>query len=120
MMHTGFDIQNSSAEDMVFEFLEMSRHLLSLIEHENKILEECGCLSIEAYLQHRDALLKAYEQKATNLMTAIELSASPQGVNQLMVEEIASLKQALNDNTHYKFKNLEKVISCGSGDAAWH
>ena len=43
-------------------------------------------------------------------MTAIELSASPQGVNQLMVEEIASLKQALNDNTHYKFKNLEKVL----------
>ncbi|MDD3021070.1 MAG: hypothetical protein PHX61_08880 [Alphaproteobacteria bacterium] len=119
-MQENLEIHTSSPEDMVFEFLEMSRRLLSLIEHENKIMEECGCLNIETYLLHRDALLKNYEEKAVSLMGCLESQQSSEGIGELMMEEIISLKQALNDNTHHKFKSLKRSLSDKQGDAAWH
>lgn len=107
-------------EDRVFEFLEMSRRLLSLIEHENKILETCGALSIESYLLHRDELLKDYESKAAGLIERLQADNGNNGADQLMIEEITTLKQALNDNTRYKFQSLEKELTGYTGDASWH
>lgn len=120
--------QTTVDEDMVFEFLETSRRLLSLIENENRILEESGCLSIESYLLHRDALLKKYEQTALSLMNKLNNAANSEALGQLMVEEIVSIKQALNDNTHKKFKSLEHTLAASKsivrtneqGDSSWH
>ncbi|MCB1558043.1 MAG: hypothetical protein KDJ50_03875 [Alphaproteobacteria bacterium] len=114
-------------EDMVFEFLETSRRLLSLIEHENKIMEESGCLSIESYLMHRDALLKKYEDTVFGLMNEIDKVGNIEALSQLMAEEIVTLKQALNDNTHKKIKSLQQALTTSQnsdinsqGDASWH
>ncbi|MDY0029199.1 MAG: hypothetical protein RBR86_04560 [Pseudobdellovibrionaceae bacterium] len=119
--------QNTVDEDMVFEFLETSRRLLSLIENENRILEESGYLSIESYLLHRDSLLKKYEQTALNLMDKLNDATNSSALGQLMIEEIVSIKQALNDNTHKKFKSLEHTLSVTrstarnkQGDSSWH
>lgn len=112
--------RDPSSEDMVFEFLEMSQRLLSLIKHENSILEECGILSMENYLSHRDALLKLYEQKAFSLLSMLDAGESIGGIQQLMLEEVASLQKALNDNTNRKFRSLESTISAYEGDASWH
>lgn len=120
--------QTTVDEDMVFEFLETSRRLLSLIENENRILEESGCLSIKSYLLHRDALLKKYEQTALTLMDKLNNATNSEALGQLMVEEIVSIKQALNDNTHKKFKSLEHTLSASKsvvrhteqGNSSWH
>ncbi|HNS44101.1 MAG TPA: hypothetical protein PKH37_02600 [Alphaproteobacteria bacterium] len=112
--------QDNVSEDMVFEFLEMSQRLLSLIRHENSILEECGILSMENYLAHRDALLKLYEQKAFLLLSQLDDGVTPKEMHKLMLEEISSLQKALNDNTTRKFRSLENTLSSYEGDASWH
>jgi len=112
--------QDNVSEDAIFEFLEMSQRLLSLIKHENSIMEVCGILSMENYLAHRNDLLRLYEKKAFGLLALLDEEKSCSPMHKLMLEEVSLLQKALDDNTTKKFQSLEKTISSYSGDTSWH
>lgn len=108
-------------EDAVFEFLEMSQRLLSIITNENMILKECGCLSMEAYMAQRDTLLRSFERKASDVLAILNAKQDQEpNLHRLMLAEIQSLQQALHDNTQQQFKSLERVIVDQNGDPSWH
>ncbi len=120
-MHTTQPELSTPSEDAVFEFLEMSQRLLSIITNENMILKECGCLSMEAYMAQRDTLLRTFERKAADLLSILNgVNAKEPNLHRLMLAEIQSLQQALHDNTQQQFKSLERVISDQKGDPSWH
>lgn len=115
------DRSDTVTEDRVFDFFEMSQHLLTLIKLENSILEACGCFSLEAYLSHRDRLLKQYEEQAYALLSSINDSQQePDGLHRLLIDEVSSLNSALNDNTARKVRTFESLIRNKAGDASWH
>lgn len=105
-------------EDDVFEFLELSRKLLTLIEHENRIMSDLGCLSLEGYLAHRDALLRKYETKASEILEMEDVQ--DEGIRRMMVTEISQMRELLNDNTKFAFNTLEQRLSKRTGETSWH
>ncbi len=108
-------------EDMVFEFLEMSRKILTIVEHENVILQECGCLSMESYLEHRAALLKSYETQAKLMIDSFANDESDFAAKELLVSELSAVKSALAENTQFRFRSIERqLMGKKEGDAAWH
>lgn len=109
-----------AVEDRVFEFLEMSQKILTLIKHENIILEKCGCLSLESYLDHRNALLKSYEQNARLLIENSVIDAEDSATRQLLASELSAVKAALSDNTTYQFESIKNKISLTKGEKSWH
>ena len=108
-------------DDALFDFLEASQKIKTIIAHENAILEACGYLSLDAYLTHRSALLKSYEAKAETICQAI-VAASPDDkvVHSLLIEEIASVRNTLSDNAVRQFQSLENELTKMSGDTPWH
>lgn len=112
--------QIDSMEDRIFDFLDLSQRILTIIKHENAILQECGCLSLEAYLDHRNSLLKNYEENAQALIEASIASSSEDTTRHLLISELSAVKSAISDNTVYQFKNLENKISLKKGDQSWH
>jgi hypothetical protein len=110
----------NSVEDRVFEFLEMSQKILALVKHENIILEKCGCLSLESYLEHRDALLRNYEQNARFLIEHSVADAKDSTTRLLLASELSAVRAALSDNTTYQFESLKNKISLTKGEKSWH
>lgn len=107
-------------EDRIFEFLELSQKILTLVQHENAILESCGCLSLKSYLEHRDNLLHNYEKKAESLINFSINEDIHEGTKNLLISELSAVKTALQDNTEHRFKNLESSISLNKGEKLWH
>ncbi len=107
-------------EDRVFEFLELSQKILTLIKHENAILQECGCLTLQAYLEHRNALLQSYEEDARHLIENALSDKTQDATKNLLASELLAVKTALSDNTTYQFKSLENKISLTKGEKSWH
>lgn len=114
------DTQRTNVEDMIFEFLDLSQKILTLIKHENVILEQCGCLSLEAYLAHRNSLLQSYEENARFLIEHSIGNDAHDATRDLLAAELSAVQSALTDNTTYQFKSLENKISLTKGDASWH
>ena len=109
-----------SVEDKIFEFLELSQKILTLVKHENAILESFGCLSIESYLEHRNALLQNYEEEARTLIEdGLKVDIDIQ-TRQLLVSELSAVKNAITDNTVHRFKSLKNTVSLRKGDSVCH
>ncbi len=113
-------ISGNNVDDMVFDFLDLSQKILTIIKHENAILQECGCPSLESYLKHKTTLLKNYEETAKVLiehsLTALEEDAT----RDLLIAELSEVKAAIIDNTTYQFKNLGSKTSLKKGAQSWH
>lgn len=112
--------QIESIENRIFDFLDLSQKILTIIKHENAILQECGCLSLEAYLEHRNSLLKNYEENAKALIEDSISSSSEDVTRHLLISELSAVRSAISDNTVYQFKNLENKISLKKGEQSWH
>lgn len=115
------DAVSNEIEDRLFDFLELSQKIRTIIAHENAILETCGCLSLEAYLAQKNALLQTYETKATTLCADITTHTfHNEATKDLLIEEIASVKDTLSDNTQRQFNSIENILLGSSGDTSWH
>ncbi|OFW87029.1 MAG: hypothetical protein A3B66_01965 [Alphaproteobacteria bacterium RIFCSPHIGHO2_02_FULL_46_13] len=107
-------------EDRIFEFLELSRKILTLAKHENAILESCGFLTMEAYLKHRSALLKSYEDNAKTLIEDVISSSVHIDTKNLLSSELSAVQEALTHNTVYRFNGIQNSPSLKDGDSQWH
>ena len=107
-------------EDRIFEFLELSQKILSLAQHENAILGSSGCLTMEAYLAHRSALLKSYEENARNLIEDAISERLHLDAKSLLASELSAVQNTLADNTIYKFNSIQNSPSLKDGDSKWH
>ena len=113
--------ENSDFEDKFFNFLELSQKIRTIVSHENAILEACGCLSLEAYLAQKTALLHAYELEASSLCRAVLNDQSQDEVSRsILTEEIQAVKNTLHDNTVKQFSVLEKSAAPIAEDISWH
>lgn len=112
--------QSESFEDRIFEFLELSQKILTLVKHENAILESCGFLTMEAYLEHRSALLKSYEDNAHILIADVMTENSHLEAKSLLSSELSAVQAALNDNTVHRFNSIQNSPSLKNGDSKWH
>jgi hypothetical protein len=107
-------------EDRIFEFLELSQKILTLVKHENAILESCGFLTIEAYLEHRSALLKSYEDNAKTLIEDVISESIHIDAQNILSSELSAVQAALTDNTAYRFNSIQNSPSLKDGDSKWH
>lgn len=107
-------------EDRIFEFLELSQKILTLVKHENGILESCGFLTMEAYLEHRSALLKSYEANAKMLIEDVASESVHIDAKSLLASELSAVQAALTDNTVYRFNSIQNSPSLKDGDSKWH
>ncbi len=115
------DTTSNDIEDRLFDFLELSQKIRTIIAHENAILETCGCLSLDAYLAQKNTLLQTYEAKATLLCADItKTTCHSEATKDLLIEEIASVKETLSDNTQRQFNSIENILLGSSGDTSWH
>lgn len=122
-MNTGLSApfsHSESFEDRIFEFLELSQKILTLVKHENAILESCGFLTMEAYLEHRSALLKNYEDHAKTLIEDVMTENSHLEAKNLLSSELSAVQAALSDNTAYRFNSIQNSPSLKNGDSKWH
>ncbi len=107
-------------QEQVFDFLDMSQRILALVKHENAILESCGCLSMEAYLEHRNALLEHYELSAKNIIENSDDTKTSDDLKFMMAAELSAVRDALSHNTAQQFRTLENKLSRYQGDDVWH
>lgn len=107
-------------QEQVFDFLDMSQRILALVKHENAILESCGCLSMEAYLEHRNALLQHYELSAQKIIENTDETGTTDDLKFMMAAELSAVRDALSHNTTQQFRTLENKLSRYQGDDVWH
>lgn len=112
--------QSESFEDRIFEFLELSQKILTLVKNENAILESCGFLTMEAYLEHRSALLKSYEDNANLLIADVMAENSHKEAKSLLSSELLAVQAVLTDNTAHRFNSIQNSPSLKNGDSKWH
>lgn len=111
----------NNLEDRMFDFLELSQKIRTILSHENAILETCGCLNFESYLKQKSILLQNYEEKAEALCRDIVSNAgTDKTVHSLLIEEIIAVKKTLSDNTLKQFHSMEKTLQSPSGENSWH
>jgi hypothetical protein len=114
-------LENSeNFEDRVFEFLELSQKILTLVKDENAILESCDFLIMEAHLEHRSVLLKRYEDKAKTLIEDVMSDSAQIDAKRLLLSELSAVQEALTDNTVYRFNSIQSSLSLKDGDSKWH
>lgn len=107
-------------ENRIFEFLELSRKILVIVQYENGILQSSGFLTMEAYLEHRSALLKSYEVDATSLIEDMISESIQTDAKRLLVSELSTVQAALTENTVYKFDHIRNSPPLKDGDRKWH
>lgn len=114
-------LENSeNFEDRIFEFLELSQKILTIVKHENAILESCGFLTMEAYLAHRSVLLKNYEDNAKILIEDVISESVHLDAKNLLSSELTAVQTALTHNTAYRFSSIQNSPSLKNGDSKWH
>ncbi len=101
--------RSTPSEDQLMKFLETSQDLFSLVQHENAILLKEGMLSFEAYIARKVDLMQGFEKEAQNLLNTIsvEKSASP-NAQQVLVEEVKRIRDALHINSMHQIQMLRK------------
>ncbi len=112
--------ENDVIQEKIFDFLDMSQRILALVKHENVILESCGCLSMEAYLEHRNVLLQHYELSAKEIIDGTCDADASEDLKCMMAAELSAVRDALSDNTTQQFRTLQNKLSRYQGDDVWH
>lgn len=107
-------------EDRVFEFLELSQKILTLVKHENSILGSLGCLTMEDYLERRNTLLKSYEQNAKLLVEEMISESIHIDAKNLLTSELSSVQAALTENSAYGFNTIQNSHSLNNGERKCH
>jgi hypothetical protein len=113
-------IEHLSLEERIFQFLELSQKLLTLVQHENSILQTCGCLSFESYLEHRNSLLINYEEAATKLIADSLQDSVDEKARLILSSELSAVRDALSDNTVQMFQSLKKRYAEKDEVQSWH
>lgn len=107
-------------EARIFDFLELSHKILTLVKNENAILTSCGLKSMEAYATHRSALLKSYEENAKKLIEDVISENIHMDAKNLLLSELAAVQSALADNDGQKLNNVHNLPSHTDGERKWH
>ncbi len=100
----------SSIEDQLQNFVELSAHLLTLIQHENSILAEMGEFTFETYVQKKVEHMREFEKQAQFLLLQITEAGSIGSTvdkaksvqSRLLMAEIKKIRDVLTINSAYQ------------------
>lgn len=95
-------------DDQLTNFLDLSNHLLTIIQHENAILAETGELTFEHYIQKKVALMRDFENQAQILLSTIIEDVSGNPRSRLLMDEVKRIRDALTVNSAYQMDTIQK------------
>lgn len=93
-------------EDDMLRFLDLSREITTLVQHENLVLLEKGELSYESYVKRKMTLMGDFEKKARNLLSALTGRTNKLNAQIVLVEEIRRVRDALRVNTGFQLETI--------------
>jgi hypothetical protein len=113
----------SADTQKIDDFLDLSQHLLAIVNLENSVFLDHGDLTLEAYVQKKMALMASFEEQARNLLETLQRDSNTKDEQVMLVHEIRKIRSALQVNSTYQMNMLKKRLTAKNAgfaaDPAW-